>query len=138
MSQATWGFLMIVLSAFLQWRNRLPTIRVVMVIVGIFLVGFTGWLIHKTAALMLLLTGLLGNTVGIALGVAGSTIFAGIIIFMGAHVLHDLLPKNRPGKSTYYVAILLAILIVAGVTPFAALNNLPATVQTGTSQVQSG
>lgn len=138
MSQATIGFLMIVLSAFFQWKNRLPTIRIVMVILGIFLVGFTGWLIHKAAALMLLLTGLLGNTVGTVIGVAGSTIFAGIVIWMVAHVGHDLLPKNRPGKATYYVAAALAILIVAGVTPFAALNNLPGSVQTGTSQVQGG
>jgi hypothetical protein len=138
MSQATLGFLIIVLSAFLQWRNRLPTIRVLMVIIGIFMVGFTGWLIHKVAALMLLLTGLLGSTVGTWLGLAGSTIFAGIVVWMCAHVLHDLLPKNRPGKSTYYVAALLAIMIVAGVTPFAALNNLPATVQTGTTQIQGG
>jgi magnesium-transporting ATPase (P-type) len=138
MTQAAFGFLMIVLSAFFQWKNRLPTIRVVMVIIGIFLVGFTGWLIHKIATLMLLLTGLLGSTLGTLTGIAGSTIFAGVIVFMCAHVLHDLLPKNRPGKSTYYVAALLAILIVAGVTPFAALNNLPATVQTGTSQVQGG
>lgn len=138
MNQAEFGFLMIVLSAFLQWRNRLPTIRVIMVIIGIFMVGFTGWLIHKTASLMLLLTSLLGNTVGTFIGVAGSTIFAGIVVWMCAHVLHDLLPKNRAGKSTYYVAALLSILIVAGATPFAALNNLPATVRTGTSQIQGG
>ena len=138
MSQATIGFLMIVLSAFFQWKNRLPTIRVVMVIVGIFLVGFTGWLIHKAATLMLLLTGLLGNTLGTLIGFSGSVIFAGVVIWMCAHVVHDLLPKNRPGKPTYYVAAALAVLIVAGATPFAALNNLPQTVQTGTTQVQGG
>lgn len=126
---ATLGAVLITLSILMLLKNRGPTIRTWFVFLGILLIGITGPVL-----------GLLGQVVAKALGLAdlaasrwlGLSAGTGLIVItvaLGYLLIHDWAPKHKASKSTYFIAVTLAIMISAGITPFAALNQLPSTVQ---------
>jgi hypothetical protein len=136
MAQGAIGAILIALSVWAYFRNRFTTLRTVGIFVGILLLGFTGAALHFIARLLQFVAGLLGLASEKWLGIGASTVLAVIVIVMVAEVAHGWHPKGKAGKGTFWIAAALAILIVAGATPFAALNNLPGSVQQGINQTQ--
>lgn len=136
LAQGSIGAILIALSGWAYWRNRFPKARTWAVFIGILLFGFTGVALHWIARLLQFAAGLLGLASGRWLGISAATLFAIIVIIMVAELLHGWHPKGSAKKSTYWIAAGLAVLIVAGATPFAALNNLPGSVQQGISSTQ--
>jgi hypothetical protein len=118
------------------FRNRFTTLRTAGIFVGILLFGFTGTALHFIARALQFVAGLLGLASGRWLGISASTLVAILVIIMVVEVAHGWHPKGKAGKGTFWIAAALAILIVAGATPFAALNNLPGSVQQGINQTQ--
>src|SRR5215469_1978870 len=138
MNQAAWGAVLVAVSAAAYWRNRFPTLRSVAVFLGIIMIGFSGTLVHLAARVMAFVGGFAGATIGHWLGLTTAVLVACIVAVLLFLVLHDWAPKNTARKSTYWFSVALAVLIVAGLTPFANLNNLPTTVQQAQVSFQGG
>jgi len=129
LGQAGTGFVLVALSAAMYWRNRFATIRAVLVFLGILLMG--GGVATIAARFIGFLMGLLGATVGHWLGVGTEAVVGAIVVILAFVVFHDWAPKNSAKKSTYWMSAVLAVIIVAGLTPFGVLNNLPANLTNG-------
>jgi MFS family permease len=131
MSPLIIGPVLIGLSIAMYFTGKFATIRSIMVFAGILLVGLTGWLITHLAMLFSWISGWAGPWIATLTGwgtaAVGATLFAVLAYF----VFHDWAPRNQAKKRTYWLSIALAIIIVAGAAPIAALNQLPASVQTG-------
>lgn len=136
LAQGSIGAILIALSVWAYFRNRFSKARTWAVFAGILLFGFTGTALHWIARALTFIAGLLGLATGRWLGIGAGTLFAIVVIIMVAELLHGWHPKGSAKKSTFWVAAALAILIVAGATPFAGLNNLPSSVQQGINQTQ--
>ena len=102
------GAIIAALSITFYLLGDFPTIRAIGIFVAILMIGINGWIISHVAALL------------------------------GYVALRGWLPRNKASKTTFWLSALLAVIIVAGATPFAALNQLPSTVTTGVSTVQGG
>jgi uncharacterized BrkB/YihY/UPF0761 family membrane protein len=57
---------------------------------------------------------------------------------IGFILIHGWLPKNAAKKKHFWLAAVFAVIVVAGATPFAALNQLPAQVGSGVTQSTGG
>lgn len=136
LAQGGIGAILIALSIWAYFRNRFAKARTWAVFTGILLFGFTGVALHWIARLLQFVAGLLGLASGKYLGISAATLFAIIVIVMIAEVAHGWHPKGKSGKSTFWIAAALAILIVAGATPFTPLNQLPSSVQQGINSTQ--
>jgi hypothetical protein len=136
LAQGSIGAIMVALSVWAYFRNRFAKARVWAVFIGILLFGFTGPVLHWIARALAFVAGLLGLASGKWLGISAATLTAIIVILMFAELLHGVHPKGSAKKSTYWIAAALAIMAVAGATPFAAVNGLPGDVQHGISQTQ--
>ena len=134
--QGVFGAVLIALSIWAYWRNRFPRARTWAVFIGILLFGINGLVLTWAARGLQFLGGLLGGISAKVLGLSAEGVIVVLIIVLIAELLHGWHPKGKAGKGTYWIAATMAILIVAGATPFAALNNLPGSVQQGINQVQ--
>jgi hypothetical protein len=131
MGQAGWGLILVALSGAMYWRNRFATVRAVLVALGILMIGFSNTVVHIVGHVMDLLTAVAGVTLGKWLGVgAGAVVGAGFIVLVFL-MFHDWLPKNSAKKSTYWISIAVALIVVSAATPFAAVNGMPASFRQG-------
>jgi hypothetical protein len=138
MSQQEIGAVLIALSFTAYLLGKFGTLRSIGVFCGILLVGINGWLISHVSALFAWISGLLGPVVANVFGIAIGTVAAAVVCVLIFLMVHDWLPRNAAKKRTFWVSALVAVLIASAATPFAALNNLPASVRQGVSTTQGG
>lgn len=135
LSVSALGLLMLVLFAVFYYLGIFSATRAILAFAGTCLIGtagFAGGLVTDVARWV---TGLLDSASGWAFGVAAGgaivTVIAGVIF------IHDLMPRHTAGKRTGWAGIVLALLLITGVSGFSALNSVPGTVRTGVTSVQS-
>ena len=129
-----WGAILITLSTLAYFTGRLPRVRAIGVFVGILLTGINGHVVtiasHFVAWLARLSSGLFVWAFGVTAGVGGVILLAVGVYFL----VHDLHPRGSAKKRTFWIAAAMALVIAAGATGFAGLNNLPGQVTQGITQ----
>lgn len=135
MSTIGLGAVFLVLAVLFHWLKIFTKIRAGLAFAGTCIVagGLFGHLLTKGVTVVSNLTNsLMGKVFGVA--VPGLIVIVLVVIFV-----HDLHPKGGgASKRTMWVGIALAACLVAGVSSFAALNKVPASVRTGVSSTISG
>ena len=129
------GAVALVLAVLFHWLHIFTRIRAGLAFLGTCIVagGLFGHLLTKGVTVVSDLTNTL---VGKAFGVAVPGL---IVIVLGVIFIHDLHPKGGgASRRTMWVGMALAACLVAGVSSFAALNQLPASVRTGVSSTIGG
>lgn len=118
--------------------GRLPTARVIALIVGIVVVAAAGGghLFGWATALTGWLNSALGTVTTWAVGVA----FPGLLaLVLAAITVHDLHPKTgTPSRRTFWAAGLLAVMIAAASTNVSFLNGLGPQIQHGVQTTRTG
>ena len=134
MTLIEWGVLALVAAGMFYWLGILPKIQVILGFIGTCIVtgGLFGHLLTRAVTLV---SNLLGTLTGKIFGAAVPGL---LVIILGILFIHDLLPKNTTRKRTFWVGIALAACLVAGLSSFTALNNVPANVRTGVSTTTGG
>jgi hypothetical protein len=129
-----WGVILLVLFGLFYWLNILATVRALMAFTGTILIAQAGFVGHALGDIATWLTTIGGTATGILFGVAVPAIAAivALVIFV-----HDLMPKHSAGKRTGWAGIVLAALLVTGVSGISALNSIPSVVHSGVSTVTS-
>ena len=134
MTLLEWGALALVVAFTLYWLGVLPKIQVLLAFIGTCIVtgGLFGHLLTRAVTLV---SNLLGTLTG---KIFGAAIPGLLVIVLGILFVHDLSPKKNAGKRTFWVGIALAACLVAGLSSFTALNQVPANVRTGVSTTTGG
>ena len=134
MSTLEWGALALVAAGMFYWLGILPKIQVILAFIGTCIVtgGLFGSLLTRGVTLV---SNLLGTLTGKIFGVAIPGL---LVIILGILFIHDLMPRRNAGKRTFWVGIALAACLVAGLSSFTALNQVPANVRTGVSTTTGG
>lgn len=134
MTLLEWGAIALVVAFVLYYLGVLPKIQVILAFIGTCIVtgGLFGSLLTRAVTLV---SNLMGTITGKIFGVAipGLLVIVLLILFV-----HDLSPKKNAGKRTFWVGIALAACLVAGLSSFTALNQVPANVRTGVSTTTGG
>jgi hypothetical protein len=133
MTNSEIGALLLVLFGVFYWLNIFATIRALAAFIGTILVGSNGHLVHWLTIVVLWASHLGGTITGWAFGVALPAAFA---IVTAVVFIHDLHPKHPTQKRTGWAGVVLGLLIVAGATGVATLNNVGPAVQSGVTSVQ--
>jgi hypothetical protein len=120
MSDVAWGVILLVAFALCHWLGIFAAIRTIMAIVGVILLGFSGFIGHIMVVIATFVAHLTDTVTGWAFGVAVPAI---PVVILGIILLHDLHPKNGARKRTGIIGLALAVLIVAGATGIGALNH---------------
>lgn len=134
MSTLEWGAVALVIAFTLFWLGIMPKTQVILGFIGTCIVtgGLFGTLLTRLVLVVShLTTSLTGRIFGIA--IPGL-----LVIVLGIVFIHDLSPKKSAGKRTFWVGIALAAALVAGLSSFPALNQVPANVRTGVSTNVTG
>ena len=134
MSTLEWGAIALVLAGLFYWLGVFPKIQVLLGFVGTCIVtgGLFGSLLTKAVTFV---SNLLGTLTGKIFGVAIPGILVIILLVL---FIHDLSPKKNAGKRTFWVGVALAACLVAGLSSFTALNQVPANVRTGVTSTTGG
>ena len=127
------GVLMLVLFGVFYWLAIFATIRAILAFTGTILVGTSGFVGGALGAVARWLVTLGGTLTSWAFG---TSVLAAVTIVVLVVFIHDLHPKNSAGKRTGWAGILLAALLIGGVTGIPALNHVPAAVRTGVQNAQ--
>jgi hypothetical protein len=127
MSPLAIGGICLVVGFLLFWLGKLPKIQVILGFVGTCIV--TGGLFgHAVNRVMVFLS---NATDGVANKVLGVGIPGLLVIVLGIIVIHDMHPKNKASRRTFFAGLALAACLVAGVSSFSTLNNVPTGVRNG-------
>jgi len=126
---------MLVLFGLFYWLNILPATRAILAFLGTILIAGAGFVGGVLTAVATWLANLGGSVSGWAFGVHAGGIIATIII--GVIFIHDLMPKHAAKKRTGWAGVVLAALIVSGVTGIPALSNVPGAVRNGVQNAQT-
>lgn len=125
------GILLIVASFVLYIVGWLPTIRAVMVFLGILLLGIKGHILAWLGIAMAWLAHAFNTATAWGLGAVVPGLLAVVLIIL---VIYDWHPKNRASRKTYWLSAALAVLIVAGSSSVPALAHLQTGVRQGVTQ----
>jgi uncharacterized BrkB/YihY/UPF0761 family membrane protein len=135
---AEWGAILIAVSVTAYLLGKLPTLRSIGIFLGVVLVGVNGHVIafaSRVAEILGRLTSVvLVWGLGITAGIAGVVIIA----VLGFIMIHDWLPRNAAKKRTFWISLAMGLVVAAGATGVAALDNFRADLTTGVTQVTSG
>ncbi len=128
------GVLMLVLFGVFYWLAIFATIRAILAFVGTILIGSAGFVGNALGAAARWLVTLSGTLTSWAFG---TSVLAAVTIVVLVVFIHDQHPRNSAGKRTGWAGILLAALLIGGVTGIPALNNVPSEVRTGVQNAQN-
>jgi hypothetical protein len=134
MTNADLGLILIGLSLtghIIGRPRRWPWAPSVGVFTGILLYGITGLLGGWIAAIERKALALAGSLGAHVLGVTVTAVSGLIAAVLIALMLHGW--SGGRARHTFWVSALVAVLFATAATPWIALNNLPATVQTSVS-----
>ena len=129
MSTLDWGVISLVVGIVFYLLGIFPKVQAILAFVGTCIVT-TGWFGHILTKLVVFASNLLGTIIGKVFGiaVAGGVV---LVIVLVIYFIHDLHPKNKASKRTFFVGVALAACLVAGISSFQALNGIPAGVRNG-------
>jgi hypothetical protein len=129
------GAILTAASLVLLWLRIFRRARAVMVFAGICLLG-TGWLLRVLLAMARVLSGVTGALFARIFGAAVPGVLG---LFVLGLLVYDLHPRGGgAAKRTYWLAVLAAVILVAGLAGYQALNSIPAGVHTGLTTVTGG
>jgi len=134
MTPVEWGVILIVAAITLFVVGWLPTIRSIMIFIGILAVGLGGHLTHLLASVMVWVSGIFGVLLGWAFGVAVSVGFVALMVALGIFIAHEWHPKEKAGRAATFASAALALLLVGGV---GVAQGLISTVQQGINSTTS-
>jgi uncharacterized BrkB/YihY/UPF0761 family membrane protein len=135
MPNAAIGALMLVAFGVFYYLSIFATVRAVLAFTGTILVGSSGHVVHWLTVIVTWLAHFGDTATGWALGVG---VPAALTLVVGIVFIYDLHPRNSAGKRTGWAGIVLAAMIVAGVTGIATLNHVSGSVQTAVTSVRNG
>jgi riboflavin transporter FmnP len=125
------GLVVVAVSTTLFLLGKARTLTSVGLFVGILMIGINGHVIAWSARALVGVENLIGVTAAKWLGIGAGAVAAALFAVVLTVIIHDWLPRNAAKRRTFYLAGVAGILIAASATPFAAVNQLPATVQQG-------
>jgi hypothetical protein len=132
------GAIFIALSVTAYLLGKFATLRSVGIFLGVILVGINGHVVAFTARVLEILgrftSVVLVWGLGVTAGIAGIVIVA----VLGFIMIHDWMPRNAAKKRTFWISLAMGLIIAAGATGVAALDNFRADLTTGVTQVTSG
>jgi hypothetical protein len=133
MTITEWGGVALVVAFVLYWLGKMPRTQVILAFIGTCVItnGLFGSILTRGA---LWLDRATNAVTGKLFGVAIPGL---LVIVLGVIFVHDLMPKHSASRRTFWVGVALAACLVAGLSNFATLNNVPATVRTGVSNVST-
>lgn len=121
------GVLMLVLFGVFYWLNIFTTARALLAFAGVCVLGLgAGWFGHTLTTVVTWITTLGGTVTGTLFGVS---VVSAAFVVLAVVFVHDLMPKHGASKRTGWVGILVAAMLVAGVSGFSQLNSIPSTVR---------
>jgi MFS family permease len=133
MSQTVLGALMVALSFTAYFLGKFKALSAFFVFVGIILVGTGSTVSTIIGRVLTSVQSFAGTATAAVFGVSSAVILSGVLLFV---LIHDLAPRNSAKKRTFWIAVVLGVLVATGTTGSAALNHLDTTVKNGTSTVQ--
>ena len=126
MSVTELGGICLVVGIVFYVLGRWPKAQVILGFIGVCCIGgLFGSILAKGAVFI---SNLLGTVTGKVFGVAIPGLLVIVLLIV---VLHDLSPKGSATRRTFFAGLALAACLVAGVSSFQALNNIPAGVRSG-------
>jgi hypothetical protein len=135
LSTGQWGAILVAASLVLLWMRIFKVTRAVMVFVGICLIG-NGWLIRLLEDIARAGSNIFG---GLFAKVFGSAVPGVLGLAAIGILIYDLHPRGGgASRRTYWVAVLVAVILVSGLAGFKALNGVPADVHQGVTTVTGG
>jgi quinol-cytochrome oxidoreductase complex cytochrome b subunit len=134
MSPLETGVLLVVGAVTLYVVGWLPTVRAIMVFLGILLVGTAGHLLGWLAYVVKALAGVTSVATAWAFGIALPAAALLVLLILAVYDMH---PRNKASRRTFWVAAALALIIASGATTLPALSSLRASVQQGVTQSQN-
>lgn len=121
------GVVMLVLFGVFYFLGIFTTIRALLAFAGVCVLGLgAGWFGHTLSTVVTWATTLGGTVTGTVFGIS---VTSAVFIIAAVVFVHDLLPKHGASKRTGWIGILVAAMLVAGVSGFAQLNSIPSTVR---------
>ena len=138
MSQATWGLVFIALAVTAHALNKFRKLAPVAIMVGIAMVGTSGRVLALAGRALGFAVSVLGGLASQVLGYTVASLFAVAVCVLLFVLVHDLMPKHAAKRRTFYIAAVMGLLVAGAATPFAALNQFPATVQQGVAHTVQG
>jgi hypothetical protein len=133
-----WALIAVALAFTAHFTGRFRKAAPAVVFLGIIALGTSGKIVALVARLLSFVMGVAGGLATHLLGYTISTMAAVLVAVLVYLFLHGLHPKNSASSGTFWIAVVLGVMVAAAATPFAALNNLPATVNQGVSQTTGG
>lgn len=129
LSVAGIGVLLLAAFGVLHFLRILATTRAVLAFCGTCaLFGSAASGVSFVRGIVRWAASLVGSLGGWAFGSALAALGA-VFIVLAAILAYDLHPHNPAGKRTGFIAIVVALMAVTGVTGFAAVNHLPSNVR---------
>lgn len=128
------GVIMLVLFGVFYWLAIFPAIRAILAFVGTILIGFSGFFGGVLGAITRWLVTLGGALTSWAFGTA---VLSAVTIVVLVIFIYDLHPRNSARKRTGWAGMILAALLIGGVTGIPALANVPNAVRTGVQNAQN-
>jgi uncharacterized BrkB/YihY/UPF0761 family membrane protein len=136
MTPLEWGAVLVALAFTFYFLGRLPTIRAVAVFFGlVLLAGGGGHLMSFGAKAVNMLNQLGGTAIAWTFGAAIPGLIA---IVLGAIMIHDWLPRNAAKKRTFWISVVMGLMVALGVTGIPAAANLPQQTSNGVTNIMAG
>jgi hypothetical protein len=117
------GVLLLLVFGVLHFLHKLPTVRAVLVFLGIVAAGTTGFLGRMLGDIGTWAQNAFGSVTNWAIG---APLAAGLFIVLLIVYVHDIHPKNKAAPRTGWIGLALGVLVVVGVTGIPALAGLHA------------
>lgn len=110
-----------------------PKVQAILAFIGTCIIagGLFGSILHRGAVALSHVT---DSLVGRAFGVAVPGILVIILLILFVHDLH---PRKGASRRTFFVSMALAACLVAGLSSFGPLNNVPSDVRSGAANVST-
>jgi hypothetical protein len=133
-SASVLGLLMLAAFGLFYFLGIFATARAILAFVGGCLLGtagFAGGFVSKVAHWA---ADLANSATSWAFGVGAGAVV--LTVLVAIIFIHDLMPKHTAGKRTGWAGLVLALLLVTGVSGIQAANSIPGTVRNGVTTIQ--
>lgn len=134
MSNPEFGVLFLVLFGLFFWLGIFATVRALLAFAGVILIAEAGFVGHALNSVATWASHLAGSVTGWAFGINMA-----IVLTLGAAVIfiHDLHPKHGAQKRTGWAGVILAALLVGGVSGWSGAHSVVSGVRSGVSNART-
>lgn len=129
------GAVLLVLFGIFYWLRIFHTAGAICAFVGMCLVGTSGVIGGILAHVATWAAGLANHATVWAFGVGAGAV--AVTLITAVIFIHDLMPKHAAGRRTGWAGIVLALLLITGVSGITAANSIPGTVRGGVTNVRT-